>query len=161
MSDINLVFRQYNKQTDIDKVPVSWNRYGAPHTLPIFRRRASMLKQTCFAGCRRRPFPIQLHQYAKSTHSDFFLNFKNHWCNIYILWYLEWPVQQYLFYDWRNSLGLAGAKNRGEEEGDSVNHFIWMTLVSANYFKLSLSTVCTVNYKLLFPVRSATGKHIP
>ena len=27
------------------------------------------LEQACSAGCRRRPFPMQLHQLAKSTHS--------------------------------------------------------------------------------------------
>ena len=69
------------------------------------------LKQACCTGCRRRPFPLQLHQQAKSTHSVKQPELLNQsWdCDVILDFERPKPVRHSLFYDWKtisNRLGL-------------------------------------------------------
>ena len=70
------------------------HRQWQSHVWKIFRG-----KLACYAGCRRRPFPTQLHQLAKSTPSVKFPWLLNHWWDFDALRYLEssWSLWNSLF----------------------------------------------------------------
>ena len=64
-------------------------------------------KHTTQAACR--PFPLQLHQKAKSTRSAKLPLLLNQWCNFYILLDLLWsPVRHSLFYDLKHHIQPFG-----------------------------------------------------
>ena len=44
----------------------------------VLQTALSLIKQACCAGCRFRPFPMKLHQKAKSTHSAKLPQLLNH-----------------------------------------------------------------------------------
>ena len=73
----------HNQPTDDNEVPVSTHKPMEKALLYWYKIIDSMawlqwvaiinitfnIKQACCAGCRRRPFPMQLHQQVKSTPS--------------------------------------------------------------------------------------------
>ena len=75
---------------------------------------AVLSKQACCAGCRRRPFPMQLPQKEKSTPSVKWPYILNQWSNFDALWDLESSSSLWhsLFYNWKGYLqpfGRGGA----------------------------------------------------